>query len=464
MNNSQCKFLIYQSDWIGSRPYFFNTQTGASSHNVNDVIDFKNLEFDPEGLINYLDFGYSVFGKTPIKNVHFLRPNQLLYKHSNGSFEISNGEDFFASRIGMKSSENLAWEAIAKNIQNWESLQGAKKILIPTSGGFDSRILNFFCNKKNLILSRSYGVSRFQDDSFEVKYAKETSSRLGVSWAQIHLGEFHNFINNWNALYGISTHAHGMYHWEFFSKIKCREGEMPMLSGVVGDAWAGSVKTASPGQPSDLVTLAYSHNMKADSNQCLLRTSNTLRDSEFENERYFLADDRYRVLYAIRLKFILLSYLMELPRHLGFSPHSPYLDMDVALSMLNIDTFRRKDRLWQQDWMINNSLDIESANIKCSYENVLNFYAMQITPLLPLNEKLMSRLFKPEYIRWINNNIVPRESNFYLNKLFNAKFTGRFLKEVGMKNKTLTAYFAYLVLKPIELALIKAENLQNERY
>ena len=48
------------------------------SYNINDVIDYRNLEIDPEGFNNYLDFGYSVFQQTPIKHVKFLRHSSRL--------------------------------------------------------------------------------------------------------------------------------------------------------------------------------------------------------------------------------------------------------------------------------------------------------------------------------------------------------------------------------------------------
>ena len=63
----------YETDWLNTKPVFYNEKTKKVSYNINDVIDYANLEFDPEGLGNYLDFGYSVLGHTPVKGVKFLR-------------------------------------------------------------------------------------------------------------------------------------------------------------------------------------------------------------------------------------------------------------------------------------------------------------------------------------------------------------------------------------------------------
>ncbi|MDR0711935.1 MAG: hypothetical protein LBF67_06295 [Prevotellaceae bacterium] len=74
---------VASSDWLASNPVFYNEKTMRVSENINDVIDFPNMEFDTEGLSAYLDFGYSVFGSTPLKNVKFLLPNESLQMADN---------------------------------------------------------------------------------------------------------------------------------------------------------------------------------------------------------------------------------------------------------------------------------------------------------------------------------------------------------------------------------------------
>lgn len=38
-----------ETDWLGSRPVFYNTKTGAISHNMNKVIDYSDFSFHSEG-------------------------------------------------------------------------------------------------------------------------------------------------------------------------------------------------------------------------------------------------------------------------------------------------------------------------------------------------------------------------------------------------------------------------------
>src|ERR1035437_6767067 len=76
--------LVYESDWLASRPFFYNVKTGAASANINDLIDLENVEFDPEGFNDYLDFGFSVFEHTPVRDVRLLRYSSRLYRGPQG--------------------------------------------------------------------------------------------------------------------------------------------------------------------------------------------------------------------------------------------------------------------------------------------------------------------------------------------------------------------------------------------
>src|SRR5262245_30823829 len=40
--------VTFESDWLASRPVFCNDKNGTACHNINDVIDCRNLELDPQ--------------------------------------------------------------------------------------------------------------------------------------------------------------------------------------------------------------------------------------------------------------------------------------------------------------------------------------------------------------------------------------------------------------------------------
>jgi hypothetical protein len=82
--------LLFETDWLGSRPVFYNELTNCASCNVNDVIDYSHIEFDPEGFNYFLDFGYSILGLTPLRNIKVLRYSSKIYKDEKGKLFIEN--------------------------------------------------------------------------------------------------------------------------------------------------------------------------------------------------------------------------------------------------------------------------------------------------------------------------------------------------------------------------------------
>ncbi|MDP3402473.1 MAG: hypothetical protein Q8S35_00765, partial [bacterium] len=258
------------TDWLGSDPVFYNTKTGAISRSMHEVIDFEDLEFDSEGFNNYLDFGYAVFEQTPVKHVKFLRHSSQVMRKDDGSLEVTHHDDPVADRLSGTGDVDAALERIEGSVRAWEAAQEGD-IVIPTSGGFDSRMLNVCIEDSSRVRSFTYGTSDDQKQSSEVAYARELSQILGTRWEQIELGDYHQYMSEWDDLFGASTHAHGMYHIEFYRKILAKTGPgRPLLSGIIGDAWAGSVVLEPITDTGGLRALGYSHGMHADSSFSLL--------------------------------------------------------------------------------------------------------------------------------------------------------------------------------------------------
>ncbi|RAK20396.1 hypothetical protein B0I26_10447 [Anoxybacillus vitaminiphilus] len=448
----------FETDWLGSKPIFYNEKTGKVSENINEVIDYNNLEFDPEGFNNYLEFGYSVFEQTPIKNVKFLRYSTRLIIDDNNKIHIKYLKDPAENWYGKTTSEIDVLERLEAEIQKWEnSVKG--EIIIPTSGGYDSRILNIMIKDKSRIKSFTYGISDNQDDSFEVVYAKKISEILNTKWKQIKLGHFHNYLDEWYQLYGVSTHAHGMYHMEFYSKIlKEVSGGNPFLSGIIGDAWAGNVNIPDINL-NTLNKLGYTHGMNADPKQSYLKSNNYLKEKYLEINKFKLKDPYWKVIESMRLKIILLSYLLRIPRYYGFNPWSPFIDINIALSMHTIPLKRKVNRAWQSDFFKKYSLNLEELDLKVNKTNSLNYQAMLISKLKPLNVELLREVINPSYVDWINKNVIYISSSKKLiRKLLNVKKLGGALRRSGIRDTILTAYCAYLTLKPIEQLLEKRNH------
>lgn len=450
------KRILFETDWLASQPVFYNEKTGQASHNIHEVIDYADVEVHPEGFNNYLDFGYSILEQTPVKHVKFLRHSSRLWVDDHGKLSVEYLDDPVKQWLDYSLSEHQVIDLIRGRVQKWErSVKG--EIIIPTSGGYDSRLLNWCIEDKSRIRSFTYGLSKYQSDSYEVVYARHLSHILGTQWEQIPLGEYHKYFEDWEKLFGVSTHAHGMYHIEFYKKILTRvEGNNPLLSGIIGDAWAGSVNIPPLEKCIDVKYLGYSHGLKADSTQSLLPIKGSLLSAYWENQKNKLEDFRFRVIEAMRFKIILLSYLRIVPQILGFQWWSPFLDIDIALAMLNLPQERRHDRLWQEEFFRRVGLDLGSMNLQASHQNTLALQAQRKRPAKHLDLHLLQKVVKSGYVEWINQSIVNCDLTLkdkFINKLFCVNKLKGPLKRCGFRlkaNKQLEAYNAYLVLLPIE--------------
>lgn len=449
------KKLLFETDWLASTPVFYDLKRGLASQSIQDVIPWHgNLSFHPEGFYNYLDFGYSILGQTPLSNVQFLRHSSKLWRRVDGTLEVEEFGDPFETFKNYRLSENDVIELIRERVQSWEaSLPGDQEIVLPLSGGFDSRLLLWCLRDRSRVRAYTYGLSSDQDRSTEVVYARTLADRFRLRWERIPLGDFHQYLDAWDAEFGVSTHAHGMYHFEFYTKIReiLRSKNTPFLSGIIGDAWAGSIARRKLHGSADISELGYTHGLKASPDRALLLSQHELRNDFWNQNRERISDHRFQVIASMRFKLILLSYLIRVPRLFDFRPWTPYLDIQVAMAMLNLPQKRRANRQWQRDFFAKVGLDLENQSLACSNQNNLNFQALRRIPLHPLNRNILADIIEPSYVDWINSQARISRVGDLRRQLANVRKVGGALRRINLgPPPTLEAYHAYLCLKPIE--------------
>jgi len=458
--------ILFETDWVNFTRCFYNSRTGRFGTCINDVIDLSNLEIDREGLQDYLDFGYCVFGHTPVKDVHFLPHSSQLLRRDDGSLEVRHLEDKALHCLeSIHWSEDEIWDYLRDIVQRWEaSVDG--EIVIPTSGGYDSRILNWMVKDKKRIRSFSFGATSPQSRSFEVIYARELSRRLGTRWEQVELGAFFRHLEDWYDLYGVSVHAHGMAHFEFYDTIRKRlcldepekkEFPFPVLSGILGDDWAGCDDIPEVSGPEMLTNLGLRHGMCTDVEACLGRVQcSKMRQLYWDKNREMLSDPKNRVVEMIRHKQMLFSYLFRVPEKLSFSPWTPFKDLPLATAMLNLSPGRRKNRIWQQDFFRKNGIMVNDDCRVKRLPNTLFYQAYDRVPLKPLDRSILSEAVRPEFVDWINRNVPRTIQNDLQELLLSLRGSGRLCRIFTGKIPTTVrfrAFMAYLVLYPIERLL-----------
>ena len=448
---------IAQTDWLASRPVFYDEVKNLVSSNINDVLPGQGLEplaISREGLYNFLDYGYSVFGQTAIESVRLMPPHARIVNSGvrDQRIQLVEDADPVEKWLNYRLSESDVIELIRERVQAWEaSLPSNQEIVLPLSGGFDSRLLLWCVRDKSRIHAFTYGISNKQEQSSEVVNARWLSEKYRLRWSWIPLQSFHNHFDIWHAHFGISTHAHGMYQIEFYSKI-CAElpGKHAVLSGIIGDAWAGSIQTKEFNSAEDLCQLGHTHGMRLDPSKLLrYKRSTELRDKFFLNNREQLKDPRFQVVASMRFKTTLLSYLLEVPRWFKLDAWSPFLDIDIAMSMLNLPSHRRKNRQWQTDFFSKIGLSCENIERKKQYSNSLDYQGLQAIPVPQLCSNWDESIFDSNHILWINKNIRTSRFTDARTALLDTPKLGGALRRMGLRNLCLDAYYKYLCLKPL---------------
>lgn len=446
--------------WLGLPTVYYRECDLACSTNIWDLFDPAEVEFDLEGLEGYVRFGFSVFGRTPLRGIRFCLPNERVETALDGSRRLVQDPDPAEDWIGYVGTPERVIEMTRSKVQAWEAgCDGS--IVLPLSGGYDSRFLLSFLRDRDRVRTFTYGLSNKQEESFEVRYAAEIARRTGVRWRQIPLGQFHHMLDDWYALQGPSTHAHGMYQMEFFKQVRRLVGSgRPLLSGLVGGFWA---KLSPPlvRTPDDIIKLGYTHGLCADHTYLKRCCSNEFFIQAFDERRKLLAEPILSICEVVRTKAILSSYLLRVPHHYGFHAWSPFLDVDCAREMACIQGEQRASGSWQLEYFAKAGLAIPPCVRGSNYSNTLNAQACRMAPPPPLNERLLGRLFQVDYIRWINQRVGSYcgwRSVLFAPLSWPVRGASRFHAVMGIRDDRLRAYCAYLTLYPLN-ALLEAQEL-----
>ena len=336
----------------------------------------NRLEKDELGLFLYLNAGYCVFGKTPYRNVSFLRANQTLI----GPQILDSNYEFLEKLV---SQETSAVDSVLDSLSKWvermeKSTKG--KIVLPLSGGLDSRLLLSMISDRSRIEAFTYGQSWDESKSNEVKKAEALSKKMGFSWRHITLNGFSKFTRAWIENRGASSHAHGMYQMEFYSQIeKLVPKNSVVLSGIVGDALAGSLPKLRICKPDDLWKTTLSHQINASSlvshfeAEDLYQKVDEYLRFEFEHYEPLYYSKRATDLLTLQNKNMLLRYLVEIPEIFGLESSSPFLDEKIGTDLLCLEENERENRKWQKDYLKSIGLDDERIGKSGVHNNTLNF-------------------------------------------------------------------------------------------
>ena len=446
--------IIIENDWLGSIPVFYNPKEKIVSTISNFCL--KDIKIHEEGLSNFCEFGYSVFEQTVFEDVKFMRYfSKLIVSNEYIKIEYKKDPVTEESFLEKESSENDVISLMQDYISKIESQIGGD-IILPTSGGYDSRLLNFLVKDKSRIKSFTYGISKDQSKSSEVVHAKKISEIFGTKWEQIELKHYHKYLSKWFSIYGFSTHLHGMYHIEFYYNIleKHKFNNPSFLSGIIGDAWSELGKFKNVTNYNDIVFLGYTHGMDLELKYLKKIVGAEIKKHFFEVNKEYLKNDKIKTVFAMRVKLMVISYLTQIPEYFGLPVWTPFLNFNIVQATLNINDERRKNRIWQRDFFKKVGLNLEDMNLKSVKSNMLNYEITQSNYLEPIDTKMMKRFIKVEKIIEINTLLA--KLTFFeslKNQLLVTPKIGGILRRLGFKSDYLKALYEYYIVKTIEMGL-----------
>jgi hypothetical protein len=449
--------IVIENDWLGSIPIFYNQRETIISTIPN--LCLKNKTIDKSGIQNYFLFGYSVFEHTPFKDIKFLRYYSKLTV-SKCKIQLVYKDDPILEK-GILEAESTEAEAVNSINQYVELVENSTSgdIIIPTSGGYDSRILNMAIDDTNRIRSFTYGTSKNQSLSYEVIYAKKIAELLGTKWEQIELSNINDYIDDWHRLFGFSTHLHGMYHIEFYKKILSSytsNSDITLLSGIFGDVWAGNVELNSINSEKDVLKLGYTHGLSLDNDYIINPSDNRIRNQYYEENIENLKSYQYQIVSTVRIKLVLISYLFKVPEYYGVPVWTPFLNFNVAIAMLRLPSESKKHRNWQRKFFIEKGFDIENMIMNVTKSNSLDYELAKGHEFSPIDERCFHDIINKNKVNVLNKKINSRNRILRMIESFlvSTRLIGIFrrlgIKKIGYLNHLGN----YYILKAIEKSLL----------
>lgn len=451
------KGIEIENDWLGSIPIFYNRDRIIISTLINKTFVKNDTRIDGDGLRNYLDFGFCVFEHTPFQNVRFLRYFSKV-DVTNMGYHILEKKDIFLNLSHKKSNTKNVISNIKENLNNLSN-QVRGDIIIPTSGGFDSRLLNFLIKDKSRIRSFTYGLSPgIKDVNFEVAKAKKLVGILGIRWEEVKLKSFHKYCQKWFELFGCSTHLHGMYQMEFYQKLRhLTNKNSSLLSGIFNETWSGRYDAPVIKNHKQLVQLGNTHGINCNHNVSWFFGKNKLNMNFFENMKGKLRNKRNALIMLVRERIMLISYLLKVPDYLGFPSWSPFLNYEIADQMLRFPKPLRTERKWLQSYFEKNGILLEEMSIDFLTANTLDEDASRRIPIPNVNTKILKKyvnlpslfLIKSEYSKLIKSRF---RDYLLVNKLLDKHIIGTVLKKLNFKKKPyMKPFIDITVLKSLEM-------------
>jgi len=245
--------LYCLTDLIASTPlfYFLSDSAAHVSDDIYELYSVSGSKIDNELFEELYTFGYVLGGNTLCEGIRKMSANSLTIFRKSDQSVTSETVKTFENRISPNIEKNELFGMIQKSLSNafnrmLESLDG-KHIVVPLSGGFDSRLL--VCELKSLGVSDLTCFTYGEIDDYDVRESKRVAGKLGYKWLFIEYTEtiWKNFVaDSQTADYlNFAGQLNTLPHFQDFIAVKyLKENELipensVIIAGHTGDLLGG---------------------------------------------------------------------------------------------------------------------------------------------------------------------------------------------------------------------------------
>ena len=358
---AQTETLLYESDWLASRPFFYNVRTGRASHTSTRSSTSPTSSSTPRASTTTSTSASASSSARRCATCACCATRRACFGPRGTARRVPGG-----SRLGVaRAGEHRRRGARVGQRQDQRG-RGRRR----RDRRAHQRRLRLAAHQRAAHRPQAHPRLQLRHQrrpgaSFEVVKAAELARRLGIRWELVPLGDFHRYFDDWDALFGVSTHAHGMYHIEFYatSSSAWRRGAL-VLSGACGDRFAGVDRVRRSSRT--LATRRRLRGVPLPQHECRLPLSaasaarssgacSCLRPRRASARRCCRGCSPC----AASASPCSPTCSPSRPRS-ACAPRDRILDIDLAMRMLTLPAEQRKDRRWQREFFARQGVDLEA--------------------------------------------------------------------------------------------------------
>jgi hypothetical protein len=349
----------FKSDWLGSFPCYYDEVTKEIASHWG-MLDLRSREYDPIGCYTLKKYSFIPTSRTLKSGVKRMLSNQILIWRPD-NVECSTRNSSLNCEALIQPTDVV--QRVAARLKK-DGLDESR-VIIPLSGGYDSRFLASIVKTKfgRAFKSFTYSLLGPEGDCFESKVSKVVAQKLESPWCSFDLTGYGRYEKIIIDLTGGFSHVNGDYYEMFAEQVQqtldpsC-DGEMLVVSGIVGDAWCG--KTLIP-YKIDLQAGNLLLNHGISTYDWLINDTEIGVSDQAEKELndYFsqrISSNETVLLELVRAKVALLSFLCYSFERRGIRCSAPFLDKYVVEAVLSLDPKKRLNRKWQDEYFKNQGI------------------------------------------------------------------------------------------------------------